>query len=109
MTEINWIKIVDDISELTFGDNNIASVEVEGKAICIGRFEEQIFAFPQKCPHAGADLSNGFVDRLGNVVCPLHHYRFSLINGRNVTGEGYLLKRYRVEERQNGVYIELPA
>ena len=109
MTKINWVKIVEDISKLTFGNNNIACIQAKGKTICIGRFEDKIFAFPQKCPHAGADLSNGFVDRLGNVVCPLHQYRFSLTNGRNVTGEGYFLKRYRVEVRQDGVYVELPA
>ncbi len=36
-----------------FADNNISVIEVNGKKICIGRHNENIFAFAYKCPHAG--------------------------------------------------------
>jgi nitrite reductase/ring-hydroxylating ferredoxin subunit len=42
---------------------------------------------------------------VGNIVCPLHRYKFSLVNGRNVSGEGYYLKTYPVEQREDGLYI----
>ena len=42
---------------------------------------------------------------LGNVVCPLHRYRFNLQTGRDVTGEGYYLKIYPVEIPEEGVFI----
>lgn len=107
MTEkkYTWHKIADHINELNFADNNIAITEVKGKKICIGRFKEQVFAFANKCPHAGGSMAEGYIDALGNVVCPLHRYKFSLQNGWNVTGEGYFLKHWPVDQREEGVFV----
>jgi 3-phenylpropionate/trans-cinnamate dioxygenase ferredoxin subunit len=44
---------------------------------------------------------------LGNVVCPLHRYKYALKNGRNISGEGYYLKHWPVEIRGNGIYVGL--
>lgn len=101
----SWHKIADHINELDFADNNIAVAEVKDKKICIAKFRETIFAFAYKCPHAGGILADGFVDALGNIVCPLHRYKYSLQNGRNTSGEGYYLKHWPVENREDGVYV----
>ena len=45
------------------------------------------------------------MDGVGNIVCPLHRYKFNLETGRNVTGEGYFLKTYPVESRPDGIYV----
>ncbi len=100
-----WHKIADHVNEFAFADNNIAVVEVTGKKVCIGRHGEGAFAFAFKCPHAGGILADGFIDALGNVVCPLHRYRYDMKNGRNVSGEGYYLKNWPVEQREDGVYL----
>ena len=100
-----WHKVADHLSELDFTKNNIAVVEVWGKKICIGRFEEKAFAFAFTCPHAGGVLSEGYIDGLGNIVCPVHRYKYSMQNGRNVSGEGYYLKNWPVEIREDGVYV----
>jgi nitrite reductase/ring-hydroxylating ferredoxin subunit len=52
-------------------------------------------------------MAEGFIDASGNIVCPLHHYKFHLKNGYNVSGEGYKIKVYKVEQRDNGVFIGL--
>jgi nitrite reductase/ring-hydroxylating ferredoxin subunit len=80
-------------------------MEANGKTICVGKFKDQVFAFARKCPHAGGELAHGFIDALGNVVCPIHRYKFCMANGRNVTGEGYYLKHWPVEVREDGVYV----
>ncbi|MEI9808216.1 MAG: Rieske (2Fe-2S) protein [Bacteroidota bacterium] len=102
-----WYKIAHHINELEFAANNIAVVEVNGKKICIGRYQESIFAFSYKCPHAGGSLADGHIDALGNVVCPLHRYTFDLKNGRNTSGEGYYLKHWPVELREEGLYVKM--
>ena len=99
-----WYKIADHINELIFSDNNIAVADMKGNKICVAKFKEKVFAFAYKCPHAGGILADGYVDVLGNVVCPLHRYKYSLENGRNVSGEGYYLKHWPVELRDDGVY-----
>jgi nitrite reductase/ring-hydroxylating ferredoxin subunit len=107
MTEkkYTWHKIADHINEINFAGNNIAVVEVKGKQICIARFNETAFAFAYKCPHAGGILADGHIDALGNIVCPLHRYKYNMQNGRNVTGEGYYLRNWPVELREDGVYV----
>lgn len=104
---LTWHKIADHINELGFADNNIALAWLDEKKICIGRFKEQVFAFANKCPHAGGIMTDGFIDALGNVVCPLHRYKFDMRNGRNVSGEGYYLKHWPVEIRNEAVYVAM--
>ena len=100
-----WHKIADHINELDFASNNIAQVEIKGKNICIGKYKENIFAFACKCPHAGGLLADGHIDALGNIVCPIHRYKYDMKNGRNISGEGYYLKNWPVEMRDNGVFV----
>jgi nitrite reductase/ring-hydroxylating ferredoxin subunit len=100
-----WHKVADHLNEIDFAINNIAVVEINGKKICLGKFNETVFAFAYKCPHAGGLLADGFIDSLGNVVCPLHRYKYDMKNGRNVTGEGYYLKHWPVDMRENGVFV----
>jgi nitrite reductase/ring-hydroxylating ferredoxin subunit len=100
-----WYKVADYINELGFADNNIAIADLKGKKICIARWKEELFAFAYKCPHAGGILADGYIDALGQVVCPLHRYKFNMQNGRNVSGEGYYLKHWPVEVREEGVFV----
>jgi 3-phenylpropionate/trans-cinnamate dioxygenase ferredoxin subunit len=102
-----WYKVADHVNEIDFTVNNIAVVEVKGKKICLGKFKETVFAFAFKCPHAGGLLADGFIDSLGNVVCPLHRYKYDMKNGRNVTGEGYYLKHWPIVIKETGVFVEM--
>ena len=100
-----WHKVVDSINELSFATNSMIEITVAGKTICIALHKDGLQACAQKCPHAGGILSAGFIDAAGNIVCPLHRYKFSLQNGRNVSGEGYFLKTFPIEIRNDGVFV----
>lgn len=101
----SWYKIAESHADLPWQDNHLCEVIVKGKTICVAKHDNSVFACAHKCPHAGGHLADGFIDALGHVVCPLHRYKFSLINGRNTSGEGYYLKTYPVEERADGIYV----
>ena len=101
----NWYKITDNIDLLNWQINKMCVVEVTDKKIVLALFDHQLFACTHKCPHAGGTMSDGFVDATGNIVCPLHRYKFKLENGRNVSGEGYFLKTYPIEHRPDGIYV----
>ena len=101
----NWHKIAESISEINFSDNGLTELELDGKKFCIGKHNNLLFACTQKCPHAGGILADGHIDAVGNLVCPLHRYKFNPHNGRNISGEGYFLKTFLVEEREDGVFI----
>lgn len=102
---IKWFKVADSQSELHWQDNNLMIAEVGGKKITLARIGDEIYACAYKCPHASGILADGFIDATGNIVCPLHRYKFNPANGRNVSGEGYYLKVYAAEEREAGIFV----
>ena len=91
-----WHKIAESKEELFSTGKSLTEIVVEGKSVCVTSFQGSIKACAAKCPHASGRMSEGYVDTLGNIVCPLHRYKFSLETGRNVTGEGYFLKIFKV-------------
>ena len=104
-----WHKVAESLAEINFAANGLTELEINGKTICIGKHNNQLFACTQKCPHAGGILAEGYIDATGNLVCPLHRYKFNPTNGRDVSGEGYFLKTFFIEERDDGVFISLSA
>jgi len=102
-----WIKIAGNMEELIFGEKNIAQIELEGKKICVAKTISGLKAFSSKCPHAGGDMSEGKLDKKGNIICPVHGYVFSVNNGRDSSGEGYFLKIYPIKEADGEILIGL--
>ena len=100
-----WHKLADSAGELIFNENGLLQAEVGDKKICLSKKDWILKACTAKCPHAGGILADGYMDPLGNIVCPLHRYKFSLLNGRNTSGEGYFLKTFPVEVREEGVFV----
>lgn len=98
-------RIAESLAEINFNKNGLALVEVGGKTITLAHHNDQIFACAHKCPHAGGILAEGYLDAIGNIVCPLHRYKFSLQNGRNTSGEGYYLKTYLIEIFNDGIFV----
>jgi len=96
-----WYKL----PEIQLPENNIAVVDLSNKKICVTKYQDNWFAFAYLCPHASGLLANGYVDITGNVVCPVHRYKFNIRNGRSTTGEGYYLKTYPIEARTDGMYV----
>ncbi|MBL7759741.1 MAG: Rieske 2Fe-2S domain-containing protein [Sediminibacterium sp.] len=103
--KINWVKIAESLAEIAWQPNDMCIVPAEGKMVTLARFNGQLYAFAQKCPHASGIMADGFLDAMGNVVCPVHRYKFSMENGRNINGEGYYLKTYLVKTEDSGVFV----
>ena len=64
-------------------------------------------ALPTTVPTPAAPLTDGYIDKSCNVVCPVHNLKFNLETGRDTNGEGYKLKTYPIELRPDGLYIGL--
>jgi 3-phenylpropionate/trans-cinnamate dioxygenase ferredoxin subunit len=104
--QYNWHRFA-DADDPVAGEAVITVQEVHGKKVCFTRYQGQLYAFAHKCPHAGGIMADGFIDDRGNVVCPVHRYRFSIRNGYNSSGEGFYLKTYPLEQREDGLYLGL--
>ena len=103
--KIEWFKIANSVEELIFPANNLMIAEVNRKKITLAKFKDGLYACAYACPHASGVMAEGNLNALGNVVCPIHRYRFNLQNGRNTSGEGYYLTTYPIEMREDGVFV----
>ena len=105
-----WVKVAESMAEVTQrGSRAIAEINTRGKTICLVNSGNQLYACAAKCPHAGGRLADGATDSSGNIICPLHRYRFRLSNGYNSSGEGFHLRTYPVIENEEGVFVGFPA
>ena len=104
---ITWHLLTTQLDALAFNEENLAETTVAGRQLCIARVDDQVFACAAICPHAAQPLVTGYVNVQKQIVCSLHCYKFSLKNGKNVSGEGYFLKTYPVEKRADGWYVGL--
>ena len=104
---MQWHKIAESFLEIERVKGNPWQVRVAGRDMCIVVHNGEGYGCSAKCPHAGGIMANGHINGLGQIVCPLHQYRFDLRNGRNVSGEGYFLKTYPVKETDDGVFVGL--
>lgn len=96
---------VDMLAEDGLTAVNIAEV---GEIVLV-RDKSRYFALPNKCPHADAMLSEGFIEG-GKVVCPLHFAEFDLSSGA-VSGGPKGCPRtvsYRVEALQGQLFLHVP-
>jgi 3-phenylpropionate/trans-cinnamate dioxygenase ferredoxin subunit len=100
-----WHKVAESEADLPWQENNMCVVVAGDKRLTVARFNGELRAFAWKCPHAGGILADGYINAVGQVVCPLHRYRFSMENGRNTSGEGYFLKTFKAELRPEGVFV----
>lgn len=97
---MNWVKVEDPIPEHDF----VKQIKVNGKKLCLIKYQNQIYAVQNTCPHAGGILSGGWCKE-GKIVCPIHRYEYSLITGRGAEGQGDYIAIYPIEWREDGCYI----
>jgi nitrite reductase/ring-hydroxylating ferredoxin subunit/uncharacterized membrane protein len=59
--------------------------EIDGVGVVLHRDGDKVLAVGEYCPHLGAPMSDGWVDR-GRVVCPWHGSRFECQSGDVLKG-----------------------
>ncbi|GAA5178639.1 hypothetical protein GCM10023322_06280 [Rugosimonospora acidiphila] len=62
------------------GDLPVDGIRPVDRRTCVSRTAAGVFAFARRCPHAGADLANGYVVD-GWVRCAWHNLPFELSSG----------------------------
>jgi len=64
------------------------TVEAAGARLAVLRDGGAIAVLFDRCPHAGGSLGSGWIED-GEVLCPLHRWRFRLRDGRCSTAPGW--------------------
>lgn len=73
--------------------------------IALYRRESGLHAIDNTCPHAGADLHFGKVEK-GYVLCPFHAWKFHIETGTCVVHHKFNLKKYAVKEEDDLVWVD---
>lgn len=105
VSDTAWHEV--DVADLATGE--VTALVVGGRAVCLVRTERGIGALDNRCPHQGGPLGEGTIED-GWLICPWHGYEYDPITGEP-PDEGYddAATPYAVEEREGGVFVELPT
>ena len=85
----------------------LKAFKIKGLEILAVNVGDKIFCLDARCTHAGAPLAEGTLN--GEVLtCPWHYSQFNMTSGMVLRGPAQKpLKTYRIEERENLVFIDL--
>ncbi len=82
-------------------------VIIDGEKITLAHTESGLHAFANACPHQREPLHKGRLTPFGEVVCPLHHYRFNPLTGQEANNRCPALSTYTLATNEQGVFIRL--
>lgn len=86
----------------------VALVVCDRRYLCVSRTQGGLGALDNRCPHQGGPLGEGTIED-GYLICPWHGYEYDPITGAPPEGYGDYAIPYPVEERPDGVFVELPV
>lgn len=103
----DWYELpsADAVKIAVMQEQQLLPLHVEGKKICVAKTAEAWYGIADRCPHAGTPLHMGFCNKKGVVVCPTHHYKFSMQTGLSADGNHYKLPTFPVSLHEGKVWI----
>ncbi len=104
MADTQWHKI--DPGDLPEG--RVTVVVADHRALCVSRTAAGWGCLDNRCPHQGGPLGEGHIED-GYVVCPWHAYEYDPLTGDPPEGYGDEATAYAIEQREDGIYVELPV
>ncbi len=99
-----WRKL--DVPDIEVG--RVTTVVVEGRALAVSRTERGWGVLDNRCPHQGGPLGDGEIDG-AYLLCPWHGYEYDPATGEPPPGFKDVATCYRIEDREDGLYVELPV
>ena len=79
-------------------------IRVMGKSLALFKYENNIYAIQNACPHQHADLARGYL-KDGKVYCALHHWAFDLSSGAYSLNQKLSIKTFEVQIRDEIIFI----
>lgn len=81
-------------------------VKIQDKDIALFNVEGEYYAMDLYCPHAGAPLSDGYLEE-DTVLCPWHGWEFNVKTGECPTG--MIQQTFPVKVEGDDILIGFPA
>jgi nitrite reductase/ring-hydroxylating ferredoxin subunit len=88
-------------------NREIKRVSINNQQFILVRSGECVFLSEQYCPHMDHNLSEGSVNFEGELICPWHSYRFSLMTGTEAQERCRRLKTFPLTEKDGQMVVRL--
>ena len=101
---VRWLRVLapDELPE-----GRVQAVSCGRKTVCMTRHKGIYAALDNKCPHQGGPLGEGSIEN-GWLRCPWHGWDFHPLTGKPPGGYDDGVATYKVEVREDGIYVGLP-
>lgn len=99
--DLEWHKVPTRIDE---SRNYVKALHVAGKKLCLIREGDVLSVTSSRCPHAGADLTNGWCEG-GKLVCPFHRHKFNIENGKGDEPQNNFIRIYPLKKENGEFYV----
>jgi toluene monooxygenase system ferredoxin subunit len=101
-----WMAVI-ELDEIWEGD--LVTRKVEGIDVLLININGQVYAYLDRCPHAGSPLSQGLLeDRV--LTCSSHLWQFDIVNGGvGVNPKNCRLTSYPVKIEDGRVLVKIGA
>ncbi|MEL7002239.1 MAG: Rieske 2Fe-2S domain-containing protein [Bacteroidota bacterium] len=86
-------------------ENHSILIVINSLKLSLSRHQGEFYATENSCPHQKESLSKGTINYLGEIICPLHEYRFNLKTGRECQMRTRDLVTYFVEINKDGLFV----
>jgi naphthalene 1,2-dioxygenase system ferredoxin subunit len=109
MTTDNTLPWTDATAFDDVPDDDVTSVQLDGRDIALYKVEGSVFATDNTCTHGHARLCDGFLEG-HEIECPLHQGKFDVRNGSPTCAPvTEALRCYPVRIQDGRVFLQLPA
>jgi 3-phenylpropionate/trans-cinnamate dioxygenase ferredoxin subunit len=94
-------------AENTLAIGKIQLLIIDDRKIALARFNDGFKAFDNYCPHQHEPLHKGMLTKYGEIVCPLHYYRFNSVTGQEVNNRCKPVETYPVVINEEGFFLKI--
>lgn len=109
MTTDNTLPWTDATAFDDVPDDDVTSVQLDGRDIALYKVEGSVFATDNTCTHGHARLCDGFLEG-HEIECPLHQGKFDVRDGSPTCAPvTEALRCYPVRIEDGRVFLQLPA
>ena len=97
--------LIGKTSDVPVGEGRV--FEAAGRMVAVFNDAGNFLAIDDMCPHAGASLSEGWLDN-GCVTCPWHAWQFRLSDGAYLQNPRLKVDTFAVRVDGDDLYITVP-
>jgi thiamine pyrophosphate-dependent acetolactate synthase large subunit-like protein/nitrite reductase/ring-hydroxylating ferredoxin subunit len=99
-----WFKVAEPGA---LADGRVTTAQAGHRTIALCRVGDRYGALDNHCPHQGGPLGEGAIEK-GWLRCPWHGYDYDPITGKPPAGFADAPEAFEVEERADGIYVQVP-